>query len=443
MTETKTPPHNIEAEESVIGSLLVDGETIRQVENTIKSADFYHEQCRWLFDSCLSLRLRREAINQVTLAQELQRNGRLQDCGGVAFLSHLVASCPTSLDIEYYADIVRRLSISRQMINLGGQIASIGYEANPETAETLDKISEMVVGFRKSNTVFDELISPKDAGNRMLDMITEYNQPSHVMSWGFKDLDELTSGIFPELIIFGARPSVGKTEILLNVMENVVKEGRKVLFASAEMNIKPILERKIARELRVDIRRLRKSGLDGDLMEKLADLAGVVSEQQVYYMPQGISSQDIYTEAVKMKENIGLDIVFVDYLQILRDCWQSGRESKVVLVGRASKVLKSIKDDLNIPVICASQLSREFERRTGENSRPKLIDLKESGEIEQDSDVVFLLWRDLDNEDEAERNILEVKMAKNRQLGDARHIKLAWSSEHHSYKDCFKIRELV
>jgi len=160
-------------------------------------------------------------------------------------------------------------------------------------------------------------------------------------------------------------------------------------------------------------------------------------------MPQGISSQDIYTEAVKMKENIGLDIVFVDYLQILRDCWQSGRESKVVLVGRASKVLKSIKDDLNIPVICASQLSREFERRTGENSRPKLIDLKESGEIEQDSDVVFLLWRDLDNEDEAERNILEVKMAKNRQLGDARHIKLAWSSEHHSYKDCFKIRELV
>ncbi len=438
MVIEKLPPHDLDAEEAVIGSLLIDGEIIRLVEHTIKPEDFYHEVNRWLFQACLNLRSRREAINQITVAQELSRQEKLEPSGGAAYLSHLISVCPTSLDIEHYAQIVRRLSVSRQLIGLGGQIATVGYNAEPNPSEAMDKVVTIVADLRKSVTVFDELVHPKDAGNIILDMISEYNDPKHAMNWGFRDLDQLTSGIYPELIMFGSRPSVGKTQILLDVLENLAWGGKKILFCSAEMLIKAIMERKIARELRLDIRLLRKSGLPPELMDKLVALSGEVSERQVYYMPQGISSHDIYNEATKLKETIGLDIVFVDYLQILKDCWQMGKESKVVLVGRAAKVLKSLSNDLQIPVICASQLSRDIEHRPQDSRKPVLADLRESGDIEQDADVVFLLWRDLNNEDENIRSVLEVKMAKNRQLGDAPFIRLNWLAEEHRYVDAYR-----
>jgi len=438
MNIERSPPHDLDAEEAVIGSLLIDGDAIRLVEHTIKPEDFYHEINRWLFQACLSLRSRREAINQVTASQELQRKEKLEACGGAAYLSHLISVCPTSIDIEHYAQIVRRLSVSRQLINLGGQIATIGYDAEPNPNEAMDKVSTLVAGLRKSVTVFDELVHPKDAANTIMDMIGEYNDPKHTISWGFRDLDELTSGIYPELIVFGARPGTGKTQIMLDVLENLAWRDKKILFCSAEMLIKSLMERKIARELKLDIRLLRRSGIPPELMDKLATLAGEVSERQVYYMSQGISSHDIYNEATKMKDTIGLDIVFVDYLQILKDCWQTGKESKVVLVGRATKVLKSLSNDLQIPVICASQLSRDIEHRPQDSRKPVLADLRESGDIEQDSDVVFLLWRDLNNENENVRSILEVKMAKNRQLGDAPFIRLNWKADEHRYVDAYK-----
>lgn len=435
----KLPPHDIDAEDAVIGSLLIDGETIHKVENTIKPSDFYHEQNQWLFEACLALRGRREAINQITIAQELQREGILEKCGGSAYLSHLISICPTSLDIDYYAAIVRRLSIARQTIVVGNRISSIGQEANPDVNEAMSNISEIVNTFRKSATIFDELVSPNDAANTILDMMEQYLNPPKGMSWGFKTLDDLTSGIFPELIIIGSRPSVGKTQLLLDITENIVSQGYKILFCSAEMMIRSLMERKVARELKVDVHRLRRYAIEDGIVDGLVALAGKVAEQQVHYMPQGVSSQDIYNEALKLKSTIGLDIVFVDYLQILRDCWQSGRESKNVLVGRASKTLKALVNELDIPVVCASQLNRDVEHRTGGQRKPTLADLRESGDIEQDADVVFLLWRDMDNMEAS--NQLEIKMAKNRQLGDAPAQKLMWVAERHGYYDGYLERE--
>jgi len=443
MNDVRLPPNDNDAEEAVLGSLLIDGETIKQVENTIKPEDFYFEQNRDIFDACMALRSRREAIDQVTLSQELSRVGKLETCGGVSHLNYLVSVCPTSLDIEYYADIVRRLSVSRQLIQTGDRIAGIGYEAQPDVNESINRVAELVTRVRKETTVFDELVSPKDAANVIFDMIGEYEHPPQGMGWGFRDIDDITSGVFPELVIIGARPSVGKTQIMLDITENLIWQGKKILFCSAEMMIKSLMERKIARELRIDIRRLRKCGLKTDIIDKLTELAGVVSEQQVYYLPQGISSQDIYNEALKMQSTIGLDIVFVDYLQILRDCWQLGRESKTTLVGRASKILKSLVNELGVPVVCASQLNRDLERRPEDQRKPTLADLRESGDIEQDSDVVFLLWRDLDNFEESARNVLEVKMAKNRQLGDYPAVKLIWRPEEHKYYDCYRDESLV
>lgn len=435
MTTDKLPPHDITAEESVISSLLIDGEAIKQIENIIVPDDFYHEISRYLYSSCVELRGRRESINQVTLAQELARVGKLEECGGAAYLSHIISECPTSLDIEYYAIIVHRLSVSRQLIKAGDGIATVGYKAEPDVNKSMSDASRIIQDLTKKAIIFNELVSPKDSANVIFDMISEYNQPDHSMSWGYRDMDNLTSGIYPELYIIGGRPSVGKTQILIDILENVANKNYHALFCSAEMSVKSIMERKISRELKLDIRKLRRSGLDADLMDKLTHLSGEVSQHHVYYMSQGISSQDIYNEATKLKDNIGLDIVFVDYLQILKDCWQIGRENKTVLVGRACKTLKLIVTDLQIPVICASQLNRELEHRAGDSKKPVLADLRESGDIEQDADVVFLLWRNLDSEDINTRNILELKMAKNRQLGDAPYIELNWLSAEHRYVD--------
>jgi len=443
MNEVRLPPNDNDAEEAILGSLLIDGETIRLIENKIKADDFYYEINQYVYQACVNLRERRESIDQVTLAQELTRQGKLEACGGAARMSYLISVCPTSLDIEHYADIVRRLSVSRQMIVLGDRVASVGYEAKPDISEAIGHIATLFEKLRKSVTIYDELVSPKDAANVIFDMIGEYNQPRKGLNWGYRDIDELTSGMFPELVIIGARPSIGKTQLMIDITENLVWQGKRVLFCSAEMMIKSLLERKIAREIKVDIRWLRKCGLEVDIIDKITRLAGEVSEQQVYYLPQGTSSQDIYNEALKLKSNIGLDVVFVDYLQILKDCWQSGRESKNVLVGRASKILKSLVNDLDVPVICASQLNRDLERRPEDQRKPTLADLRESGDIEQDADVVFLLWRDLDNIEDGVRNTLEVKMAKNRQLGDSPAVKLIWLPDEHKYVDCYKQEVVV
>jgi replicative DNA helicase len=435
MNDVKLPPNNNDAEENVIGSLLIDGETIRVVENKVKSADFYFEQNRLIFEACVVLRSRREAINNVTVAQELSRRGDLEKIGGTSRLSFLISVPATSLDIEFYADIVYRLSVSRQLILLGERISGIGYQQEPEINQAVDNVVQSVTDFRRTVTVFNELVTPADAGNVIIDMLDDAKYPERIMSWGFKDLDKLTNGIFPELVYIGARPSVGKSQLMLDMVEDLAYHGKKILFCSAEMMIKAIMQRKIARDLSVDIRTLRQGNYPNELKDRIVQVAGEVSERQVYYLPRGISSQEIYSEASKLKSNNGLDIVFVDYLQLLRDCWQTSRDTKAVQVGRASKVLKTIVDDLGIPVICASQLSREIEHRTDENKKPMLSDLKESGEIEQDADVVFLLWRDKDNPDVEVSNILEVKMAKNRQLGDATAVRLVFLPKEHRYAD--------
>jgi len=429
----RLPPHDQDAEEAVIGSLLIDGSAIRLVAESLKPSDFYHEQNRWIYQACLSIHERREAINQITVAQELSRQGKLKDCGGAAHLSYLISICPTSLDIEHYAAIVRRLSSCRQMIALGGTLASLGYEAAPDTNEMIDKGFGLFDQYRKENTSFEELITPYQAAGEVIGLISKYNEPGHAMSWGFRDLDDITTGIYPEFVIVGARPSVGKTQIMKDIAENVATQGKTVLFASAEMSISALMERKIARELGISVKEIRRHGIPEEHMDRVVELSGQVSESQIYYLPRGVSSRDIYNQAKRMKETIGLDILFVDYLQFLNDCWATGRENQNVRVGEVCKRLKSIVNDLEIPVIVASQLSRSLEHRAEDSRKPNLADLRDSGNIEQDADVVFLLWRDPDDD-----RILEVKMAKNRQLGDAPAIKLIWLPDRHRYGDIYR-----
>ena len=420
----RLPPHDINAEEAAVGSLLIDGSAIYKIATLLQPSDFYHETNQWLYETCLSLYQRREAINQITVAQELDRQSKLEACGGAAYLSHLISIVPTSLDIEHYAQIVKRLAVSRREIALAGEIAKVGYGAEPDINNGIDKILEMVTDFHQKNVALNDIVTPKDAANILMDLVANYNNPQHSFSWGFKDLDDITSGIYPELIVIGSRPGVGKTQLMLDITENLW--GKAILFCTVEMSTRALLERKIARELRMDIKQLRRHGIDEKGMDRVVELTGQVAEQRIFYLPKGSSSQDIYKEAKKMQETVGLDIVFVDYLQLLSDCWRMERENQNVRVGKACKVLKSLVNDLQVPVVVASQLSRGLEYRS--EKRPTLSDLRDSGNIEQDADVVLLLYRDDEKDD-----ILEIKMAKNRQLGQAKAITLQWVADRHCY----------
>jgi len=434
MVSAKLPLHDIDAEEAVVGSILIDDEVMPEVARTIKAQDFYSERNKILFEGCSRLKARREGVDQITLAHELDRMGKLEACGGAAYLSHLVSVVPTSLDAGYYADIVRRCSVYRQLRALGKQIEAAADAGDPDTNATLDRVSGWLADFKREHTTIDSLITPEMAAGELIQMLCDYETHANTISWGFRDLDRITTGIYPELIIVGARPSVGKTEFMLNVAANI---HEKILFCSSEMTLRALQERKIARELKVSIHKLRRGEITAEQKSRVSDMAGEITDQ-VYYLPPGISSQDIYDTVARMKDAVGVSIVFVDYLQILRDCWTSGRESLRVRVGAACKTLKAIVNDFNVPVVCASQLNRELEYRPDDRNRPKLADLRESGDIEQDADVVLLLWRDKDNPDMSVSSVLEVKMAKNRQLGDAPKIDLIWLPGERRYADSYR-----
>jgi replicative DNA helicase len=432
----KLLPHDVDSEEALLGSLLLDNDALHKVYSIIQPPDFYSERDRWIYEACVALFDRREAINQITVAQDLARQDKLENCGGAAFLSHLISVCPTSLDVEYYAQIVYRLSVSRKVIAASDQIASIGYQSLPDPNETLAKSTEIITTLQKKcQVVGNDIITPHQAAQTAMDLIAEYNEPDASLSYGYRDLDEITTGIHDELVIFGSRPSVGKTQLLLDVAHNQEARQKKSLFVTSEMSLKRIIERQFASATGVSVRELRKNGIKEDLEGNVMRTIGEMSEGYISYMTGKIYAKSIYAAVQKMKESGGVDIVFVDYLQFLADCWEDTRENQNIRVGKACKILKNIVEELGTPVILASQLNRSVEYRSKESKTPTLADLRDSGNIEQDADVVLLLYRN-EIDDYTLDSTLQIKMAKHRQLGVAPHVQLSWDKERSRYVDC-------
>ena len=427
--------HSIDSEEAVIGSLLLDGSCITAVKEIVTQDDFYHETNRWCYEACLDLHSRREAINQITLATELNRQGKLDSCGGSAFLSHLISNCPTSIDADHYADIVHRLAVSRRLMALGEKIRGIGEQADPNTGKTLDEVTGLVKDFQKANANMGEVVTPYQAAELTMELISKYNSENKAISWGFRDLDDSTGGIFPELIVVGARPSIGKTQFLLDIAANISRQNKTQLFVSGEMGVNQLMERRVSRALGISIKDMRSHGIPDEMSGRVMDLAGEISEDGIYYLPIGTASGEIYRHATKLKETVGLDIIFVDYLGMLKDVWNS-KDNLNVATGKAMKTLKAIVDDLQIPVIVASQLNRRVEYRAEDDRIPTLADLRDSGTIEQDADNVFLLGRKLDVV--GDEGVLWVKRAKGRQIGTAKALKLVWLPDKYHYADYFE-----
>ena len=396
MNSEKLPPHDIDAEEAVNGSLLIDGKAIYNTAVLLKPEDFYSEQNRWIYQACLSLYQRNEAINQITVAQELDRQGKLEKCGGVAYLSHLISVVPTSLDIEHYARIVNRLSIMRQLISAADKISRIGYEADPDVVSALSKAEETLFQLRHERGSLD-FIHIKNVLDRYFEVLPSpegkgYEQIPHIAS-SLTGLDELLGGFQrSDLIIIAGRPSMGKTSLALNLASKAGVEQRAcIALFSLEMSRGALVQRLLSSETGIQSKRIRL-GLNTEEEEKrIMDAIGILSEAPIYIddSPQ-LRVFEMRSKARRLHYERGIDLIIIDYLQLMQG--DARGENRVQEISYITRSLKALARELNVPVIAVSQLSRAVEWRA--SHRPQLSDLRESGSIEQDADIVIFIYRD-------------------------------------------------
>mgnify|MGYP000347790461 CR=1 FL=1 len=326
MYSEKLPPHDLNAEEAVLGSLLIDGSAIHKIATLLdEPSHFYHEVNQWLYEACQSLHRRNEAINQITVAQELERKGRLEACGGVAYLSHLISIVPTPLDIEHYAQIVHRLSVSRRLIEAAQQIAAIGYQADPDVELSLSKAEDILFrlrhgqgprGFVHIRQVLDKYFEPPPLATE-----AGYVEPITQIPSGFAGLDEITGGFQrSDLIIIAGRPSMGKTSLALNIARNAaVEQGACVALFSLEMAQEALVMRLLSSESGVNLRQIRL-GQHSELEERrIMNAIGLLSEAPIYIddSPR-LRVVEMRSKAHRLHHERGVNLVIVDHLGLMQ-----------------------------------------------------------------------------------------------------------------------------
>ena len=454
----KLPPHDIDAEEAVNGSLLIDGTAIYKIAAFLNQPDFYSEQNQLVYGACLSLYQRNEAINQITVAQELDRRGKLEACGGAAYLSHLISIVPTSLDIENYAQIVYRLSLMRHLISAAGQIAAIGYEADPDVNASLSKAEDALFRLRHGQSSRD-FVHVRQVLDKYFEIApsptTEaegYRGPTPHTSSGFIGLDEFLGGFQPsDLVIIAGRTSMGKTSLALSIARNAaVEQGACVALFSLEMAQEPLVLRLLANESGINSRRVRLGGhLTEEEEKRIMEATGILSEAPIYIddSPQ-IRVVEMRSKARRLHYERGINLIVVDYLQLMQG--EDRRENRVQEIGYISRSLKALARDLNVPVIALSQLSRQVDWRA--SHVPQLSDLRESGSIEQDADIVIFVhreeayyptiedWQNQFPDREYPRGIADIIIAKHRN-GPTGQIKLRFRHNLAKFENIINIEE--
>jgi len=397
MNNDKMPPNDADAEEAVIGSLLIDSESMHKVAVLLASGDFFREKNRWSYQACLDLHERNEAINQITVAQELAREGKLEALGGASYLSHLVTQVPTSLHIEYYAQIVSRLSMMRRLIEAAERISTIGHEAGPDVDQSLNRAEDILFRLRGSEAPRDfvpikNLLHQYFEESELDSQDGQEGALHHVMT-GFRDIDDVLGGMQrSDMIVLGARPSMGKSSLALNIARNAaIDQHATVAVFSLEMSMEQLVHRFLASEAGIDSKRIRLGQHNAKEERKIIDATGVLSEARIFIDDSPFpSTSEIRHKAKRLQNEHGIDLLVVDYLQLIRS---DGRSQNMVQeMSEISRSLKAIARDLSIPVLALSQLSRAVESRTPKT--PQLSDLRDSGGIEQDADVVMFIYRE-------------------------------------------------
>lgn len=437
----KLPPQHIEAEQSVLGGILIENEAINRVMELLGADDFYRDAHRKIFDALINLSERDEPADLITLTNELRKIDQLDSIGGASYLASLIDSVPTAANIEYYARIVKEKAILRKLIQTSTEIITQSYEDRGDVEGFLDEaeraifeISEKRVRpsfypireiVKQSFTTIERLFKKKEAVTGV---------PS-----GFKELDRMTAGFQPsDLIIIAGRPSMGKTAFCLDVAEYAAIENKiPVAIFSLEMSKEQLVIRMLCSQANVEGTRLRTGYLTESDWPKLTIAAGNLSEAPIYIDDTAaLSALELRAKARRLKSEYGLGMVIVDYLQLMKG--RSRVESRQQEISEISRSLKALAKELNIPVIAVSQLSRKTEERTG--NRPQLSDLRESGAIEQDADLILFIYRDeVYNraEDNPNRGKAEVIIGKQRN-GPIGKIDLAFLDKFTTFKDLYR-----
>jgi replicative DNA helicase len=416
----RLPPQSLEAEQSVLGAILIDREAIIEVAEFLRPEDFYRQAHGAVFKAMLELFERREPVDLVTVAETLERSNDLESSGGRSYLSTLSNQTPTAVHAVQYARIVERKAVLRNLIGAAGKIAGIGYEDPAEIQEAIDRAEAelFTVSNRRITAGFSQLRELLHSAYDRLDYLHAHRGELNGISSGFTDLDQLTTGFQKsDLIVVAARPSVGKTSFALNIAEwAAVREKRTVGLFSLEMSKEQLVLRLLSSVANIDSKRLRTGFLEELDFARIAPAMNDLSEASLYIDDTpNISSMELRTKARRLQAESGLDLVVVDYLQLMQATTTNRDSNRVQEVSEISRGLNALARELSVPVIALSQLSRQPEMR--ESKEPRLSDLRESGAIEQDADLVIFLWREKEKAGEdadIDGEVLNVKLAKHR-----------------------------
>jgi replicative DNA helicase len=392
----RRPPYSEDAEQAVLSAMLIDQDAVLRAVEHVNDTMFYAERHRRIFRAMLTIAERGGVVDPLTLSEELSRRGELEGSGGKDFIGFLVDAVPTAANIEYHAQIVREKAILRRLIEVSTTIVAEAFEGRSTANELLDEAESKIFQVsqqqsRDGFTRIKELLWPT---MERIEALQKGGKTVTGVATGFGDLDEMTSGFQPaDLIIVAARPSMGKTAFTLNIAQYAaIEHNVPIAFFSLEMSKESLVQRMLTSEARIDAQRLRKGMLRDDDFPRLARAAGILSSAPVWIDDTpGLTILEMRAKARRLKADAGVGMVVVDYLQLMQG--PSGSESRQQEVSQISRGLKALAKELNVPVVALSQLSRAPEQRTGDNKRPQLSDLRESGAIEQDADLIMFLYR--------------------------------------------------
>ena len=437
---TRIPPHSVEAEQSVLGSILLDKDAMISVSETLIPEDFYKEAHRVIYECMLKLYNNHSEIDLITLADELRDQGYLDDIGGIAYITSLSTIVPTTSNIKYYINIVKEKSISRQLISAANDIINLGYDSSTKVEDVLENAEKKIFDisqerttndFQPINQVLTETLS-------MLEKLYEEKSDVTGLTTGFRDLNKKINGLQrSDLLLIAARPAMGKTAFALNLVQNAALKGdASVAVFSLEMSKEQLVQRMVAAQSSVELKKIKTGTLAANDWPRITDGMAVLSGAKIHIDDTpGIKISELRSKCRKLKIEKGLDLVLIDYLQLMEG--EGHNESRQQEIAKISRSLKILAKELDCPVVALSQLSRAPEQRA--DHRPMLSDLRESGSIEQDADIVMFLYRDeYYNPDTERKNIGEVIVAKNRH-GETGTVELVWFGEIQKFAD--KMRE--
>jgi replicative DNA helicase len=420
LSNPRVPPQNIEAEMSVLGALMLDKDAIIKIANIVRIGDFYKDAHNMIYESMIELYEKREPIDVLSLSNRLEEKGQIDKIGGASYLTTLVTSVPSSSNIVHYAKVVQKKSTLRKLIQTASEILELGYDESEDVEKTLDQAEQKLFSVSQK-FIRQDFVPIRSILEEAFNRIDELHKGDHKLRGiptGFPDMDGVLAGFQKsDLVILAARPSIGKTTLALDLARNIaVNEKVPVGIFSLEMSSDQLIDRMLAAQSGVDLWRLRtgrlKSSDTDDDFQRIGEAMGVLSEAPIFIDDTGSANvMEMRTMARRLQAEQNVGLIIVDYLQLMEG--RSGGDNRVNEISEISRSLKQLARELNIPVLALSQLSRAVESRSPQI--PKLSDLRESGSIEQDADVVMFLYReDREKPDTSNKNIVEVHIAKHR-----------------------------